>query len=56
MTASSSCPTDAPVGMPYADYAGLDDPVIEIAVTPNRGDALACAASRATWPPPGSAR
>jgi len=30
----------APVGMPYAVWAGLDDPVIEIAVTPNRGDAL----------------
>ena len=34
-------PEDAPVGTPYPDYAGLDDPVIEIAVTPNRGDALA---------------
>ena len=33
-------PADAPVGTPYAAYAGLDDPVIEIAVTPNRGDAL----------------
>ncbi len=31
-------PADAPVGMPYAAWAGLDDPVIEIAVTPNRGD------------------
>jgi phenylalanyl-tRNA synthetase beta chain len=30
----------APVGMAYAAWAGLDDPVIEIAVTPNRGDAL----------------
>ncbi len=30
----------APVGVPYAAWAGLDDPVIEIAVTPNRGDAL----------------
>ncbi|MBB2155437.1 phenylalanine--tRNA ligase subunit beta [Gluconacetobacter diazotrophicus] len=28
-------------GQSYADFAGLDDPVIEIAVTPNRGDALA---------------
>ncbi len=27
-------------GTPYAAYADLDDPVIEIAVTPNRGDAL----------------
>ncbi len=33
-------PDDAPVGMPYPEFAGLDDPVIEIAVTPNRGDAL----------------
>ena len=33
-------PEDAPVGMAYAVYAGLDDPIIEIAVTPNRGDAL----------------
>ncbi|MEP5516462.1 MAG: phenylalanine--tRNA ligase subunit beta, partial [Bauldia litoralis] len=33
-------PDDAPVGTPYADYAGLDDPVIDIAVTPNRPDAL----------------
>ena len=31
-------PQDAPVGMPYPVYAGLDDPVIEIGVTPNRGD------------------
>jgi phenylalanyl-tRNA synthetase beta chain len=29
---------DAPVGQPYATWAGLDDPVIEISVTPNRGD------------------
>lgn len=33
-------PEDAPVGMSYAAYAKLDDPIIEIAVTPNRGDAL----------------
>ena len=33
-------PADAPVGTVYAGWAGLDDPVIEIAVTPNRGDAL----------------
>jgi phenylalanyl-tRNA synthetase beta chain len=31
-------PADAPVGTPYAQWAGLDDPVIEIGVTPNRGD------------------
>lgn len=30
---------DAPVGMAYADYAGLDDPVIDVAITPNRSDA-----------------
>jgi phenylalanyl-tRNA synthetase beta chain len=34
-------PADAPVGQSYATWAGLDDPVVEIAVTPNRGDALA---------------
>ncbi|MBV9783692.1 MAG: phenylalanine--tRNA ligase subunit beta [Acidisphaera sp.] len=34
-------PEDAPVGVSYASWAGLDDPLIEIAVTPNRGDALA---------------
>jgi phenylalanyl-tRNA synthetase beta chain len=28
------------VGQAYAAWAGLDDPVIEIGVTPNRGDAL----------------
>jgi phenylalanyl-tRNA synthetase beta chain len=33
-------PETAPVGTNYAGWAGLDDPVIEIAVTPNRGDAL----------------
>jgi phenylalanyl-tRNA synthetase beta chain len=31
-------PHDAPVGMSYPEYAGLDDAVIEIGVTPNRGD------------------
>jgi len=33
-------PEDAPVGQPYAEYAGLDDPIIDIAITPNRGDCL----------------
>ena len=33
-------PADAPVGTAYAAWAGLDDPVIDISVTPNRGDAL----------------
>jgi phenylalanyl-tRNA synthetase beta chain len=31
-------PDDAPVGEAYAKYAGLDDTVIEINLTPNRGD------------------
>jgi len=31
-------PANAPVGASYASWAGLDDPVIDIAVTPNRGD------------------
>ena len=31
-------PADAPVGTPYATWAGLDDPVIEINLTPNRPD------------------
>jgi phenylalanyl-tRNA synthetase beta chain len=34
-------PANAPVGATYAAWAGLDDPVIDISVTPNRGDALA---------------
>ena len=34
-------PEDAPVGVPYAQWAGLDDPVIDISVTPNRGDCFA---------------
>jgi len=32
-------PADAPVGASFAAYAGLDDPVIEINLTPNRPDA-----------------
>lgn len=32
-------PEDAPVGAVYAQWAGLDDPVIEINLTPNRPDA-----------------
>src|SRR5271163_402699 len=31
-------PDDAPVGTNYAQWAGLDDPVIEINLTPNRAD------------------
>ena len=33
-------PADAPVGTPYPDYAGLNDPVIEVSVTPNRQDCM----------------
>ena len=33
-------PADAPVGAGYAAWAGLDDPVIEVAVTPNRQDCM----------------
>ncbi|CAI3926627.1 Phenylalanyl-tRNA synthetase beta subunit (PheT) (PDB:3L4G) [Commensalibacter communis] len=33
-------PEEAPVGTAYVDFAKLNDPVIEIAITPNRGDAL----------------
>lgn len=33
-------PADAPLGVRYIDYRGLNDPVIEIKVTPNRPDAL----------------
>ena len=32
-------PEDAPVGASFAAYAHLDDPVIEINLTPNRPDA-----------------
>jgi phenylalanyl-tRNA synthetase beta chain len=31
-------PADAPVGMPYAEYAGISDPVIDVNLTPNRPD------------------
>ena len=31
-------PADAPLGANYAQWAGLDDPVIEINLTPNRAD------------------
>jgi phenylalanyl-tRNA synthetase beta chain len=33
-------PDDAPVGEPYAAWAKLDDPVLDIAVTTNRPDCL----------------
>lgn len=33
-------PEGAKIGAPFASVLGLDDPVIEIAITPNRGDCL----------------
>ncbi|MBS0283799.1 MAG: phenylalanine--tRNA ligase subunit beta [Proteobacteria bacterium] len=33
-------PADAPVGTPYPAYAGLDDPVIDVSITPNRQDCM----------------
>jgi phenylalanyl-tRNA synthetase beta chain len=32
-------PDDAPVGVPYVEYAGLGGVVFDISITPNRGDA-----------------
>ena len=31
---------DAPVGAPFAQFMGLDDPMFDIAITPNRADCL----------------
>ena len=33
-------PADAPVGTSYPAYAGLDDPVIDVSITPNRQDCM----------------
>src|SRR4051794_27561547 len=33
-------PADAPVGAPYTQYAGIDDPVFDVNVTPNRQDCM----------------
>ena len=33
-------PADTPLNVPFAEVMGLDDPVIEIKLTPNRGDCL----------------
>ncbi|HEX2795717.1 MAG TPA: phenylalanine--tRNA ligase subunit beta, partial [Immundisolibacter sp.] len=33
-------PADAPVGQPLTDYLQLDDRIIEVELTPNRGDCL----------------
>ena len=33
-------PEEAALGAPFAEIMGLDDPMIELAITPNRGDCL----------------
>ncbi len=33
-------PADAPVGQAYADYANANDPVFDVAITPNRQDCM----------------
>ncbi|NCA00987.1 MAG: phenylalanine--tRNA ligase subunit beta [Sphingomonadaceae bacterium] len=33
-------PADAPIGVNFADYARLDDPIIDVAITPNRQDCM----------------
>ena len=33
-------PEDAQVGRPFAEVLGLDDPMIDLGITPNRGDCL----------------
>ncbi len=33
-------PSDAPIGTAFADYAKLDDPIIDVAITPNRQDCM----------------
>lgn len=33
-------PADAPVGTPFPDYAGVDDAVIDVSITPNRQDCM----------------
>src|SRR3546814_3622027 len=33
-------PEDALVGTAYPDYAGLNDPVIDVSITPNRQDCM----------------
>jgi len=36
-------PADAPVGAVFAQWAGLDDPVFDVAITPNRQDCMGVA-------------
>ncbi|MEO7655098.1 MAG: YtpR family tRNA-binding protein, partial [Sphingomicrobium sp.] len=33
-------PADAPIGANFADFAGLNDPVFDVAITPNRPDCM----------------
>ena len=33
-------PADAPIGTSYPDYASLNDPVIDVAITPNKQDCM----------------
>ena len=33
-------PADAPIGATFPDYAGLNDPVIDVSITPNRQDCM----------------
>lgn len=33
-------PADAPIGVPFAEYAGLSDTVLDLEITPNRPDCL----------------
>ena len=33
-------PADAPVGIPFAEYAGMSDTVLDLEITPNRPDCL----------------
>ncbi|RYY26271.1 MAG: phenylalanine--tRNA ligase subunit beta [Sphingomonadales bacterium] len=33
-------PADAAIGTPFSDYAGLNDPVIDVSITPNRQDCM----------------
>jgi phenylalanyl-tRNA synthetase beta chain len=33
-------PADAPIGSVFPDYAGLDDPVFDVSITPNRQDCM----------------
>ncbi|WCM26405.1 phenylalanine--tRNA ligase subunit beta [Sphingomonas sp. QA11] len=33
-------PADAPIGTVFPDYAGLNDPVVDVAITPNRQDCM----------------